>query len=83
MAARLVELLEQTAAPLREKAAFDGLPLPALDGGRIAFVLLELVRGRRVDPQREGMVHFVGLAVLVTLMVLFVYLDLVDPLVVP
>lgn len=59
------------------------LPLPALDGGRIAFVLLEAIRGRRVDPEREGMVHFVGLAVLVTLMVIFVYLDIVDPLVTP
>jgi regulator of sigma E protease len=59
------------------------LPLPALDGGRIAFVLLEALRGRRVDPEREGMVHFVGLAVLLALMLIFVYLDLVDPLVVP
>ena len=59
------------------------LPLPALDGGRITFVLLEAVRGRRVEPEHEGLVHFVGLAVLVTLMMVFVYLDLVDPLVLP
>lgn len=64
-------------------AVTNMLPLPALDGGRIAFVLLEAIRGRRVDPEREGMVHFVGLAVLVTLMVIFVYLDIVDPLVTP
>ena len=59
------------------------LPLPALDGGRIMFVLLEAIRGRRLDPQREGLVHFVGLAVLLMLMVVFVYLDLVNPVVVP
>lgn len=59
------------------------LPLPALDGGRILFVLLEAVRGRRVAPEREGFVHLVGLAVLLTLMVVFVYLDLVDPLIAP
>lgn len=58
------------------------LPLPALDGGRIMFVLLEAVRGRRIAPEREGFVHFVGMAVLLTLMMVFVYLDLVDPLVV-
>jgi regulator of sigma E protease len=59
------------------------LPLPALDGGRIMFVLLEAVRGRRIAPEREGFVHFVGMALLLTLMMVFVYLDLVDPLVVP
>jgi regulator of sigma E protease len=57
------------------------LPLPALDGGRIIFVLLEAIRGRRVDPQREGFVHLVGLAVLVAVMLIFVYLDITDPLV--
>jgi regulator of sigma E protease len=58
------------------------LPLPALDGGRIMFVLLEAIRGRRIDPQREGLVHLVGLAVLMATMLIFVYLDIVDPLVV-
>jgi regulator of sigma E protease len=57
------------------------LPLPALDGGRILFVLIEILRGRRVDPQRETLVHVVGFALLLTAMVLFVYLDIVDPLV--
>jgi regulator of sigma E protease len=59
------------------------LPLPALDGGRIIFILIEGLRGRRVDPQRETIVHFVGFAVLLAVMLVFVYLDIVDPLIAP
>lgn len=52
------------------------LPLPALDGGRLVFVVLELLRGgRKVAPQREGLVHFVGLMVLLTLMFVIGYFD--------
>ena len=43
------------------------LPIPALDGGRILFVLVEAVRGRRVDPQRERIVHLIGFFLLITL----------------
>jgi regulator of sigma E protease len=55
------------------------LPLPALDGGRILFVLIEAIRGRRIDPQRETMVHLIGFAILLTTMLVFVYFDIVDP----
>jgi regulator of sigma E protease len=52
------------------------LPLPALDGGRLVFVILEwLRRGKRIDPQKEGMVHLIGLAVLVGLMLLISVFD--------
>ncbi len=40
------------------------LPIPGLDGGRLVFVLLEAVRGRRVEPAQEGLVHLVGLGLL-------------------
>lgn len=54
------------------------LPLPALDGGRLVFVVLEMLRGgRKVAPEREGMVHFVGLMVLLTLMFVIGYFDVV------
>ena len=47
------------------------LPVPALDGGRLVFLGLEWVRrGRTVDPAKEGMVHFVGLAVLMALVLI-------------
>ncbi|MCB9422158.1 MAG: site-2 protease family protein [Ardenticatenaceae bacterium] len=57
------------------------LPIPALDGGRILFVLIEAVRGRRIEPEREGMVHVIGMLVLLGLMVLLVVQDLVNPIV--
>lgn len=56
------------------------LPIPALDGGRLLFVLIEAVRGRRVSPEREGVVHFVGLVVLLTLMLLIAINDILAPL---
>jgi len=56
------------------------LPIPALDGGRIVFVLIELVRGRPIAPEREGMVHLVGLALLLSLMVVVVLNDIANPL---
>jgi len=57
------------------------LPLPALDGGRILFVLIEAVRGRRISPEREALIHFVGLMVLVGLMALVMFQDLVNPII--
>ena len=51
------------------------LPFPALDGGRAAFLVLEAIRGRPVDPAREQMVHYVGLAILFGLIGLVTYND--------
>jgi regulator of sigma E protease len=51
------------------------LPFPALDGGRAAFLILEAIRGRPVDPAREQMVHYVGLAILFALIGLVTYND--------
>jgi regulator of sigma E protease len=55
------------------------LPLPGLDGGRILFVLVEAIRGRRVDPAREGLIHFIGLALLVALMLFITWQDVINP----
>lgn len=52
------------------------LPLPALDGGRLVFFLIEAVRGRRIDPQKEGMVHYVGLILLMVFMVVIMGNDI-------
>lgn len=52
------------------------LPLPALDGGRLLFMLVEVVRGKPVSPEKEGMVHFAGLIVLMILMVFVMYNDI-------
>lgn len=52
------------------------LPLPALDGGRLLFLLLEVVRGKPVPPEKEGLVHFVGFVALMILMVFVLYNDI-------
>ena len=54
------------------------LPLPALDGGRLVFLLLEVIRGKPVPPEKEGMVHFAGLIFFMALMVLIFFNDLVN-----
>lgn len=56
------------------------LPLPGLDGGRILFVLVEAIRGRRVDPAKEGVIHLIGMALLVALMLLITWQDIFNPL---
>jgi len=53
------------------------LPLPALDGGRLLFMLIEVVRGKPVPPEKEGLVHFIGMAALLLLMVVVMYNDIV------
>lgn len=52
------------------------LPVPALDGGRLVFLLLEVIRGKPVPPEKEGMVHFVGLMFFMVLMVFIFFNDL-------
>lgn len=52
------------------------LPLPALDGGRLLFVGLEAVRGKPIDPQKEGIVHFIGFALLMLLMIVVTWNDI-------
>jgi regulator of sigma E protease len=56
------------------------LPIPALDGGRLFFVILEWIRGRRIPPEREAAYHFVGIVVLLTVMVIISFNDLLSPL---
>ena len=52
------------------------LPLPALDGGRLVFLIIEAVRGKRVPPEKEGMVHFAGFVLLMALMVVIMFNDI-------
>ncbi len=57
------------------------LPIPALDGGRIMFILVEAVRGRRIEPEREGMVHVIGMLLMLGLMVFMIFQDIVNPII--
>lgn len=51
------------------------LPFPALDGGRISFIIIEMIRGKAVDPRKESYVHMIGFAILILLMVFIIYND--------
>src|SRR5690606_23243574 len=52
------------------------LPLPALDGGRLLFLGIEAVRGKPLEPQKEGLVHFIGFALLMLLMIVVTWNDI-------
>lgn len=52
------------------------LPIPALDGGRLLFLLLEVLRGKPIPPEKEGVVHFIGFVALMVLMVVVMYHDI-------
>lgn len=56
---------------------FNLLPLPALDGGRLLFLVLELLRGKPVAPRYEGYVHAAGLVLLLGLMLVVTFNDIV------
>lgn len=56
---------------------FNLLPIPALDGGRILFSLIEVIRRKPIDPEKEGMIHVAGFVLLMVLMVVVLYNDLV------
>ncbi|RMG92718.1 MAG: RIP metalloprotease [Chloroflexi bacterium] len=57
------------------------LPIPALDGGRILFVIIEALRGERIEPENESKVHIVGMILLLALMFLMVIQDIVNPII--
>ncbi|AZO95549.1 RIP metalloprotease RseP [Halocella sp. SP3-1] len=52
------------------------VPFPALDGGRIIFIFVELIRGKPVNPEKESFVHIVGFILLIVLMVFLVFKDI-------
>ena len=52
------------------------LPLPALDGGRLVFLIIEAIRGKRVPPEKEGWVHGIGMILLLALMAFVMFNDI-------
>lgn len=52
------------------------LPIPALDGGRLVFLLIELVRGKPMPPEKEGIIHFIGFVFFMILMVVVFFNDI-------
>ncbi len=59
------------------------LPIPALDGGRILFTLIEMVTRRKIKPELENMVHLIGFAALILLMVYITTQDIINPIQLP
>ena len=51
------------------------LPIPGLDGGRLLFLLVELVRGKRVKEETEGVIHFVGMMLMLALVLYVTFHD--------
>ncbi len=84
----IVNMIGQAASlglyPLLNLAAFISinlgfvnlLPIPALDGSRILFLLVEKIRGKRIPPDKEGYIHFVGFVLLMALMFFVLYNDI-------
>ncbi|GBD10470.1 Putative zinc metalloprotease [bacterium HR23] len=71
-------LLQWTALLSLNLAILNVLPIPMLDGGRLLFLAIEFVRrGRRLSPQREGLVHFIGFLVLMLFIAVVSYFDIV------
>ena len=62
---------------------FNLLPFPALDGGRILFTLPEIILRRRVPPQYENMIHFVGFTMLIILLIYINLQDFINPIQLP
>lgn len=57
-------------------AVFNVLPIPALDGGRLFFILLEGLIGKKISPKFESMIHTIGMAVLLALIFLITFKDI-------
>ena len=58
-------------------ALFNLMPFPALDGSRLIFYGIEAIRGKPIDPEKEGMVHFLGFFLLMALFVFITFKDIV------
>ena len=59
-------------------AVVNLLPIPALDGGRLVFIILEMLRGKPIDPEKEGIVHFIGMILLLALIAVLMVSDLIN-----
>ena len=69
-------LIELTALLSLNLGIFNILPIPMLDGGRVLFVLVEIVRGgRRISPEREALVHLMGFSLLIAGVIAITYFD--------
>jgi len=71
-----VTLAHLTALLSINLAILNLIPFPALDGGRLFFVLVEAIRRRRIPPEKEGLIHLIGFAILLMLMFVIAFVDI-------
>ena len=70
-------LLSFTALISVNLAIINLIPFPALDGGRLLFLLIEKIKGSRINPKIAGKINMVGFALLIILMLLVTYHDVI------
>ena len=75
--AGILSLLSLAALIAVNLGVFNLLPFPALDGGRVFFLLIEFIRRKPIPPEKEGLVHAIGMGLLLLLMVVVTYQDIV------
>lgn len=73
---RMLQLLNLTGLLSLSLAFFNILPIPALDGGRLFFILIEGITKKKVSPRVEAMAHTIGMAVLLTLIIVVTFKDI-------
>lgn len=77
MKINIANLLSMIALITINLGIFNLLPVPALDGSRILFLVIELIRRKPMKPEHEGMIHFIGFAALMLLMLVVTFNDIV------
>lgn len=73
-----LDILNLTAVLSVNLGLINLLPIPALDGSRIIFLFAEILRGKPIDPEKEGMIHLIGFGILITLMLFITYKDILN-----
>ncbi|HIW20497.1 MAG TPA: RIP metalloprotease RseP [Candidatus Dorea intestinavium] len=72
----IVEMLNLAILISANLGVMNLLPLPALDGGRLVFLIIEAIRGKKIPPEKEGIVHTIGIILLMVLMVFVMFNDI-------
>jgi regulator of sigma E protease len=73
----LLNLLNLTILLTANLGVINLLPLPALDGGRLVFILIEAITGHPVPRKAEGIIHAVGIILLFALMIIILFKDII------
>ncbi|MCL0067619.1 RIP metalloprotease RseP [Peptococcaceae bacterium] len=72
----LFQLLQLTAFLSINVGLFNLFPIPPLDGGRLVFLLLEKLRGKPIDPAKEGFIHLIGFGLLMLFLIVLIFNDI-------